>query len=716
MGLTTFLLGGFGPRCISKPLNLAIAVDISELLAIVLLRLVSSDTPIDEFTVDVSPRARILAYAWVVTVACKNYRADNSNRIDLSIYLVILPLQMFADLQALQLLPASTWPGWKAFLPFNLVQSTRSETSFGALLVECATFPALLCYAYSIAWNYVERRTVDVLDNVITRPDLPDPISREADESDDEEDELLVGASGVTHHRYQKWNGNPPNLWQAIRYEMPIIGKVSDEVYYRSLFWRMRWFGRDLSRRLSEEEVVCLQLRIIGVGSQLAAREGDTSFDFATKRRGQITLLATAQVFEEAGLPSIRNIIDVVDPHTPLDDLIDAALVIEEVLTIMPEVTTRPGQTSQRSTAEQKALFQEFQEEFRRHYPEILGNWLKSQDDPRQIPPVQHRNMVIGVKQRLWLSILEPSPPGVGEEPDIVSPSMQQQEDSEDIVVVANGAETANITPHPSVDQESDQDGALLPPETTTIPAQDTAPSSSSSDSDAGLTAQDRLGSGDIDDVVSETIRFAASPPSQLQRRPIFPSGYVEWAPSSPSSGASEYHPLPTRHSSNISPRGGHLFRASSLRQISDAQMVQRLSAPDEVEVEVLDRRRRPQHRVTALSNFPASALASHLAYVFTGIVLLPLEALYLRSLARTFLAKPSERLGAAEAAGWWLGDVRGLWDFCGGPGDGVLGRARYVGGMVLLLGVQSVVSAGVWGVGTGVVLGLGRRFGWGRF
>ena len=691
MGMTTFLLGGFGPRCISKPLNLAIAIDISELLAILLIRVVSSSTPIEELTVDISPRARILAFACVLAVSCKDHRADNSNRIDLSLYLVILPLQMFADLQALQLLPTRTWPGWKAFLPYNLVQSTRSDNSLGALLVECATFPALLCYVYSVAWNHVERRTADILDNVIRRPDLPDPISREADDSDDEDDEFLIGASGVTQHRYQKWKGNPPTLWQAIRCEMPIIGKVYDELYYRSLFWRMRWFGRAQSRSLSNEEVVCLKLRIIDVVSQLAEREGDISFDFAIKRSGQIPLLATAQVFEEAGLPSIRNIIDVVDPQTPLDDLIAVALAIEEALTIMPEATTR-------STAEQKALFQEFQTEFRRQYPEILRGWLKSRGDSGRIPLLLHRNLVNAVKENLWLSILEPLLPALNEESDTVNPLQQQQENPEDIGIVAGAAETANTPPHPRVNQDSHQDGPpplppLPPSEPTTTPAQSPVTRSSSSGSDPG------------------------SIPLQ--------NDHGEWllASPNPSSSAFILPPSPTRRSSNISPRGSHLSRAESFRQISDAQMAARLSAPDdddlvEIEVdEVLDRRQRLQHRVTALSNFPASALASHLAYVFTGVVLLPLESLYLRSLARTFLSTPrSERAGAVEAAGWWLGDVRGLWDFCGGgAGEGVVGRARYVGGLVLLLGLQSVVSAGVWGVGTGVVVGLGRRVGWGR-
>ncbi|ERF68996.1 hypothetical protein EPUS_06683 [Endocarpon pusillum Z07020] len=105
-----------------------------------------------------------------------------------------------------------------------------------------------------------------------------------------------------------------------------------------------------------------------------------------------------------------------------------------------------------------------------------------------------------------------------------------------------------------------------------------------------------------------------------------------------------------------------------------------------------------PRHRVTALSNFPSDAFASHAACLLATAALIPLESLFVRSLASTFLRSCSSPLAR---------DMRPLfeWRWRGW---------RYHGTLLALVGLQALVSSAVWGVGTAVAVGLGRgRYRW---
>ena len=124
-----------------------------------------------------------------------------------------------------------------------------------------------------------------------------------------------------------------------------------------------------------------------------------------------------------------------------------------------------------------------------------------------------------------------------------------------------------------------------------------------------------------------------------------------------------------------------------------------------------------PTHRVTILSSHPVDALASHIASLLTTTLFLPFEALYLRSLASSFLSSPhlmgTLPLGAAAATVGLRSDARhlGAW-FGGGTGWDM---STYAGKLALMMGIQAAVSTGVWGLGTALAITLGRKgFGWG--
>ncbi|KAF3481651.1 uncharacterized protein GIQ15_04410 [Arthroderma uncinatum] len=123
-------------------------------------------------------------------------------------------------------------------------------------------------------------------------------------------------------------------------------------------------------------------------------------------------------------------------------------------------------------------------------------------------------------------------------------------------------------------------------------------------------------------------------------------------------------------------------------------------------------------HRVTILSSHPVDAFSSHLSCIITSVLFYPFESLYLRSLAATFLsAQPTTMLLPIGATATVLGlrsDVRPLGAWLGG--GGATDMLFYVGKMALIAGFEAAISAGVWGLGAGAAIILGRmKFQWGQ-
>ncbi|RAL08983.1 uncharacterized protein BO97DRAFT_472740 [Aspergillus homomorphus CBS 101889] len=111
-------------------------------------------------------------------------------------------------------------------------------------------------------------------------------------------------------------------------------------------------------------------------------------------------------------------------------------------------------------------------------------------------------------------------------------------------------------------------------------------------------------------------------------------------------------------------------------------------------------------HRVTILSSHPIDSLASHLASIITTVMFIPLESLYLRSLASSYLS-------ATGAPAALRSDVHsmGLW----GNGSSLSNTLAYFGKVALMMGVQTAVNASVWGIISGAAIRIGRKFcGWG--
>lgn len=112
-------------------------------------------------------------------------------------------------------------------------------------------------------------------------------------------------------------------------------------------------------------------------------------------------------------------------------------------------------------------------------------------------------------------------------------------------------------------------------------------------------------------------------------------------------------------------------------------------------------------HRVTLLSAYPVDSLASHLAAAISGIILAPIESLYLRSLTHSWLTThPSSTtlISGVHPLGLWFGGR--TWSDIG----------AYTCRLVLMRGMQVAMRAGIWGFLVGSTMRIGRNFcGWGK-
>ena len=125
-----------------------------------------------------------------------------------------------------------------------------------------------------------------------------------------------------------------------------------------------------------------------------------------------------------------------------------------------------------------------------------------------------------------------------------------------------------------------------------------------------------------------------------------------------------------------------------------------------------------PHYRVTALTTHPAEALAQHLVDSVITVIRLPLSALFLRSLAHSFLASAGPSSEARAIAVRLKGDVYPLETWFGGGfrAGGWRGVGDYAGKMALVLGLEMAIGQVVWQLGFGAAWWAGRRwFLWGR-
>ncbi len=122
-------------------------------------------------------------------------------------------------------------------------------------------------------------------------------------------------------------------------------------------------------------------------------------------------------------------------------------------------------------------------------------------------------------------------------------------------------------------------------------------------------------------------------------------------------------------------------------------------------------------YRVTMLSNHAAEALAYHATSLLESIILLPLDVMFTRSLARNFLARhqhhplvPQLTTPSLSMSGIWPLGLRAQMRELTAPQE-----MRFWGNFLVTIGVQGLINLGIWAAGVGFTLSLGESFGWGK-
>ncbi|KAL8869971.1 MAG: hypothetical protein Q9198_007746 [Flavoplaca austrocitrina] len=117
------------------------------------------------------------------------------------------------------------------------------------------------------------------------------------------------------------------------------------------------------------------------------------------------------------------------------------------------------------------------------------------------------------------------------------------------------------------------------------------------------------------------------------------------------------------------------------------------------------------EHRVTQLTVLMANTAAQSISNIVTDILMMPLEALLVRSIALTYLNMPR---GAAWSAMGFRNDIYPLGSWLGMGLRGWNGM-DYVKKMVLCLGVDMVLSFAAWQTTAGAAWWFGKKkFKWG--
>lgn len=111
------------------------------------------------------------------------------------------------------------------------------------------------------------------------------------------------------------------------------------------------------------------------------------------------------------------------------------------------------------------------------------------------------------------------------------------------------------------------------------------------------------------------------------------------------------------------------------------------------------------ESRVTWLSVFAANSLAWHASSIIRSVILLPLDAMYYRKLARWFLS---------------ITDDMGLRTSILGKEDVYLAQSIWTWKqsrfLLLSLGVECMIRGAIWQVGCGIARYYGKKFHWGKF
>ncbi|KAL1965654.1 hypothetical protein VTN77DRAFT_5331 [Rasamsonia byssochlamydoides] len=622
------------------------------------------------------------------------------------LFLLFEQTYMFSILQALHLTSPFSFPGLRFFLPFSessLIQLPPlpvdfSPRSLGEFVLNLAMAPFSLVYLYICLRPIIEARIYRILRRRLPKPDRPDELSiRVAVEND------LIEWTVPTLGRRSEEEIRRSNfsMLQEIRYELLTLRN-----------WVFSWFGWKQARPLDgetinpsrEERIESLRHRI----EQLQHELGNATSRVRPSHRRQqrsLSLGARGEQLLDTGVqePRLRSPGPTVSTQTPEpESLFNMDQVLsDEHLTHSPgEISPNtldelPPSRPAASTSDHPQLVdQDPRDDIRHHHRrDSRSNTLFSRpSSPESSPPTSPRVRASLVHQNsevitMQLELLTNRNPNRDRNLGAAGDNSSSGQNGRRVSLNRSASELL--------------DAILSNPDRSAAPDALRSESAGENDVPLGLAAEASPAAPDVAEPVNQNMAEQQAPEDVSndntvatvvpENATILPDGVEEPTQSqnndnNPGSDSeSEYSA--DADSRPLASRGQHRRRQSTMRTL-------------------------PTHRVTILSSHPVDSLASHLASLITSVLFIPLESLYLRSLAMTYLSLPASA-GTANLASL-RSDIRSLNAWAGGGGrQDVL---AYMGKLALVTAMQAAVSMGILRVGAAAAVGLGKRvFGWGN-
>ncbi|GAD96401.1 conserved hypothetical protein [Paecilomyces variotii No. 5] len=616
---------------------------------------------------------------------------------------------MFSLLQSLHLIPHYTFPAMKLFIPFSdssLIQfpslpSDYSLHGLGRFGVSVLTSPFFLVYIYVYLRPIVEARIYRLIRRRLPKPDRPDELS------------ISVALEN-----------------DLIEWTVPTLGRRSDEEARRSKFtlleeiryelltarnWILSWFGWRRTNLSDGDGIVPSREETI---ESLRYRIGQLQNELDTTTvRGHSTPPRRTDPMQARGGQLLNGRVEGVHPVSP-EPIVSSQTPEPESLFNMEQVLSSEERRMSQSPLEMTNDYFDSMPPLGRTgvdgiHRDTAATVELTQPSASRTTYNSDGAVVNRRDSRSNTLFSEPSSPEsspltsprvraslVHQNSDIITmqlelltnrnPSQQNESNSMD----GNPQDNVPNDPQAVNRRASELLDALLSNQGHTLASNLQAESTGDSDGLSGLTVG--ASPAAIDNVVPTVEGLAQLP---MIANPVDDTNHVQEEPIVSVIPDGLDQPIPI-HTDNHDSGSESDYMNTDARPLAPRSQTRRRST----NVQSL-----PTHRVTILSSHPVDSLSSHLASLITNILFIPFESLYLRSLALSYLSSPASGCAAALKP-----DIRGLTAFSGG--GSTRDMLTYAGKLVLIFGMQSAVSLGIWGIGTAAAIGMGRkRFGWGN-
>ncbi|WEW61285.1 hypothetical protein PRK78_006775 [Emydomyces testavorans] len=604
---------------------------------------------------------------------------------------------MFSLLQTLHLIPAFAAPSLRSFLPFgeySLVQlppfpSVGSVREIGKFIARLIFSPFSLVYFLTNIRPVVETRIYRLLRRRLPKPDRPDRLSvRVAFEGD-----LIEWTVPTLGKRSRE---------EVVRGQLSMTEDIIFEIaafqrWFMSIFDWERWFNKGPPK---PERGATME----GRNESLHRRVEQLRRDLPNNRAADGDPSPTVQASARAGQ---REPEDRTRPDPVLEE--------DELRQIL--------------TGEDQRLAQSPIQLREDYFPDMSNMDDILPDDRHTGPPISEqpstRDVELPQRRRSRANTLfsRPSSPDLS---PLTSPRVRASLVHQNSDVITMQLELLQSSRHSNSQNQGDNNNGGGGSNVSNEGQQNREPQSS---------AIDRAASELLDALLSNHAhnRPDVAPRFHEELDTSMPSTTV------PTAGAEAIQPTPTIMAAQFDTAGAELQsteQPSTADQQQDTdeesphprQPLRSRSQRRTSTFTNMDRATLPDHRVTILSTHPVDSLASHLAVLLTSVLLYPLESVALRSLALNYLSSRApfgilSRTSPAPAgiitgvglsAGASMYSIRPLGSWFGG--GSLSDRLSFIGKMALIMGLEVMSRAGLWGIGTAVALTLGRRkFGWGE-